>query len=55
MQSSKEQSQQVDPLTGSVTPATSKPEEKEEQWLPVDGHPGYVRSTKTSAIKHKDI
>lgn len=54
MQSSKEQSQHTEPLTGSVTPATSKPEEKEEQWLPVDGHAGYVKSTTTGAIKHKD-
>ena len=54
MQSSKEQSQNVGPLGDRAAPAKQTTEEPEEKWLPVDGHPGYVKSTKTGAIKHKD-
>ncbi len=53
MQSSKESSQHTGPLGDLAKPKPADKSEPEEKWLPCST-PGYVKSTKTGAVKRKE-
>ncbi len=55
MRSSQETNQRTGPLGDVVRQQPAEKEEVKEAWLPVQGHLGYVKSTKTGAIKPKDF
>ena len=54
MTSSTEPNQRTGGLGDVVPQAPQKKDEPEEKWVTVASHPGYVRSTKTGAIKEKE-